>query len=203
MIDSITVTRRDLFKGACRIACRVSTTVPVKLEDIMEPATYVLASGWADLGPTNEDGVSFTRTAELSDGIVVDQRLTALDEGEPDSWSASASCTLMHTTYGNLIKALEYGTATALGATGGRIAQHQVSIDAPASFTERQFAFIQEDYKNSRVRAWWWRKVVPAVDTEMAIKGSEATGLPFKMTINQDTDVLAGAGQFGLYFEED
>ncbi len=53
------------------------------------------------------------------------------------------------------------------------------------------------------MRAWFWRKVIPAVDTEIAIKGSEATGVPFKMTINQDTEVVSGNGQFGLYFEED
>ena len=142
MVDSITVDRHSIFKGASRVVQRVSTTVPVKLEDIMAPTTYVLASGWVDIGPTTEDGLTQTRTAELSDGIPVDQRRVALDKGEPDSWEMTAECTLLDTTYAKLVIALEYGTVTALTAIGGRVAQHQVSIDAPQAFTARQFAFI-------------------------------------------------------------
>lgn len=207
MIDAITVTRNKIFKGAARVVARVSTTVPAKLEDIMQSAAgsspYTLASGWIDLGPTSEDGLSMTRSASLSDGIKVDQRVTALDKGEPETWEHGAECTLMHTHYTNLVYALEYGTTTALGADTGRVAQHKVAIDAPDQFTERQFAFIQEDIKSNLARAWWFRKVIPAVDGEIALKATEASGVPLKLTINQDETVSEGDGQFGLLFEED
>jgi len=182
---------------------RASTTVPVKLEDIMNPGTYALASGFLDVGGTNEDGVTITRTANLSDGIVVDQRRTALDKGEPETWEMGAECTLLNTTYQNLVTALEFGWVTALGTAGGRVAQHMVAIDAPSSFTERQFAFIQEDPATSHCRAWWFRSAVPAVDGELALKSTEATGVPLKLTINTDPNVDEGDGQFGLYFEAD
>jgi len=203
MVDSITISRNAVFKGASRVVQRVSTTVPAKLEDIMAPTTYVLASGWVDVGGTTEDGLTQTRTAELSDGIPVDQRRVALDKGEPDSWEMSAECTLLDTTYAKLVIALEYGTVTALGTDTGRVAQHQVSIDAPQAFTARQFAFIQEDVKSLKCRAWWFRNVTPAVDSEMVIQKLEATGVPLKLTISTDSAIAEGSGEFGLYFEQD
>ena len=97
MIDSITVTRTKVYKGAARLVVSDPdqlTSLPGALESVMNPSTpadggtaYELASGWIDLGPTTEDGVTIRREAELDDGIPLDQRNTNLDEGEPEKWS--------------------------------------------------------------------------------------------------------------------
>jgi len=203
LVDLVPVDRDDVFKGAAMIASRVSTTVPTKLEDLINLTSFAIASGFVDLGGTSEDGVTITRTASLTDGIKVDQRKVALDKGEPETWEMSLACNLIDTTYASLVSALQYGTVTALGAQGGQVAQHQVSVDAPAAFTEKQFVVFQQDVKSLRTRAWWFRKAIPAVDGEMALKSADPTTVPFKLTINTDSTVAEGSGQFGLYFEED
>ena len=213
MIDSITVTRANIYQGAARLVVSdpdLLTSFPGRLESIMKPATpitgtaYELATGWTDLGPTSDDGVTIRREAELSDGIVVDQRNTALDEGEPDKWTMEAEANLMETTLENFQKMWEGGTLRAHAQDGSHVAQHVLDLDAPASFTERMAAFIQEDPSTGKLRAFAFRKTIPQVEgSEIALKSSEATALPLKLKLKSDETVSEGSGQFGRIYEED
>lgn len=212
MIDSITVDRDQIYKGAGRLVVSdpdTLTSFPGRLESIMNPATpvsgtaYALASGWSDLGPTSEDGIVIRREAELSEGIAIDQRNTPLDEGEPDSWAMAMECTMMATSLANINKAWEAGMLRNHDADSTHVAQSVLDLDAPASFTERMIAVIQEDTKSGKLRAFAFRKAVPAVDgSEMNIQSGEATGLPVTFTLKADEDISQGSGQFGRIYEE-
>jgi hypothetical protein len=206
MIDAITVTRDEIYKGAARLVMSdpdTLTSFPGRMESVMNLSTYALVTGWIDLGPTNEDGVTVRRAAEVSEGIPLDQRQTNLDEGEPESWSMEAESTLIHTSLANFQKAWEGGTLRAHAADGSYAAQHALDLDAPSTWTERMAVFIQEDPKSGKLRMFAFRKTVPQVDGEVTLKSKEATGLPLKLKLREDTSVSIGYGQFGKIFEED
>lgn len=207
MIDSITVTRANIFKGAARLLVSDPTTLtsfPGRFESIMNASTYALEDGWTDLGPTSEDGVTIRREAELSEGIPLDQRRTNLDEGEPENWSMEAEANLMETTLENIDKAWEAGTLRAYASDGSHAAQHALDLDAPGSFTERMAAFIQEDPKTDELRVIVFRKMVPMPDgTELSMQKGEASGIPFKFRLKADESISEGSGQFGRIYELD
>lgn len=212
MIDSITVTRDSIYKGAGRLLVSdpdVLTSFPGRLESVMNPAApktgtaYELVTGWTDLGPTSDDGVTLRREAELSDGIVLDQRVAALDEGEPERWQMQAEMTLMHTSLANFRIAWEGGLLRAFADDGSHVAQHSLDLDAPASFTQRMAAFVQEDPKSEKLRMFVFRSSVPQVDSEIQLRRQEATGLPLTLKLKSDETVSEGSGQFGKIFEED
>jgi hypothetical protein len=213
MIDRITVTRDEIYKGAARLVVSdpdVLTSFPGRLESVMQPSApisgtaYELASGWDDLGPTTEDGIAIRREAELSDGIALDQRKTNLDEGEPEDWSMEAESTLMHTSLENFQKAWQGGTLRAFAQDGSHVAQHALDLDAASSFTERMAAFIQEDPKSGKLRVFAFRTAIPQVDgSEVTLQSGEATGLPLKLKLKADPAISEGSGQFGKIYEED
>jgi hypothetical protein len=207
MIDAITVTRNQVYKGAGRLVVSdpdTLTSFPGRFESVMNPDSYALASGWVDLGPTSEDGIVIRREAELSDGIPLDQRNTNLDEGEPEGWTMEAEATLMETTLENFQKAWEGGTLRAFAADGTHAAQHALDLDAPASFTERMAAFIQEDPKTQKLRVFVFRKTIPAVDgSEVNLQKTEASGLPMKLRLKADESIDQGSGQFGKVYHLD
>lgn len=212
MIDQISVTRTKVYKGSGRLVISdpdTLTSFPGALESIMNPASpatgtaYALADGWTDLGPTTEDGIIIRREAELDDGIPVDQRNTNLDEGEPEKWTMELETTLLHTDLDNLMYAWEGGTKRTIAASGSNVAQHSLDLDAPASFTERMAAVIQEDPSSGKLRCHVFRQAIPQVSGEMNIQKGEATGLPFTLKLKADETISEGSGQFGKVFEED
>jgi len=204
MIDSVTVTRSKIYKGASRLVVDDQTgtfsSFPGAFDSVMSPTTYVLESGLTDLGPTSEDGVTIRREAEVSEGIPIDQRESNLDEGEPEKWAMEAEATLLHTDLDTFQVAWEGGTKRTIAAP---TAQHSLDLDAPSVFTERMAFFIQEDVKESKLRLFAFRKAIPQVESEVALKGSEATGLPIKFRLKADETVAEGSGQFGKIFEID
>jgi hypothetical protein len=204
MIDAVTVTEAKIYKGAARVVISDPdefTSFPGAFDTVMDPTTYELQSGLSDLGPTTEDGVAIRRTADLSDGIPLDQRETALYEGEPERWSMEAEVTFLHTDLDTIQIAWEGGTKRTIASP---TAQHSLDLDAPSTFTERMVFVIQESAKTEKLRMHAYRKAVPQVDgSEMAIKGSEATGLPTKFKLRADENVAQGSGQFGKIFEID
>jgi len=215
MIDAITVTRTKIYKGAARLVVSdpdLLTSFPGRLESVMNPAepitgtAYALATGWVDLGPTTEDGVTVRREAELSDGIPLDQRTTNLDEGEPEKWAMTAEATLMHTDLETIQKAWEGGTLRSYPEDAAHVAQHALDMDAPSAFTQRMAAFIQEDPHpdSEKLRVFVFRQTTPAVEgTEMNLQSKEATGLPLTLNLKADTSISEGSGQFGKIYEED
>lgn len=212
MIDAITVDRNTIYKGAGRLVVSdptLLTSFPGRIESIMNPASpvtgtpYALASGWADFGPTTEDGITLRREAELSEGIPVDQRRAPLDSGEPESWSMQLECTLLNTSLSSIGKAWEAGTLRTYPADASHVAQSSLDLDAPGAFTDRMAAVIQEDPKSGKLRAFVFRQAKPRVDgSEMTVTASEATGLPITLTLEADESVAEGSGQFGRIYEE-
>lgn len=207
MIDSISVDRNTIYKGAARLVYSnpaTLTSFPGRFESVMNVTTYALVSGWTDLGATTEDGVTITREAELSDGIPVDQRLTPLNEGEPEAWTMAMETTLLNTSLTNIALAWQAGTLRAHAAAGGKVAQHILDLDAATSFTERMVCAIQEDPKTDKLRMACFRKVTPKVDgSELSMNRTEASELPVSFTLAADEDVGEGSGQFGRIYEID
>lgn len=213
MIDSIDVTRANIYKGAARLLIAdpdVVTSFPGRLESVMNPrepigggTAYELVSGWSDLGPTTEDGLKVRREADSSEGIPLDQRTTNLDEGEPENWKMFAEAELLETTLVNINIAWEAGTLRSHIADGSHVAQDILDLDAPLTFTERMAAFVQEDPDTNGLRFFIFRKAIPQVDgSEMTLQSKEASGLPTKFLLKADETVSSGSGQFGRVYVE-
>lgn len=213
LTDAISITRSKIYKGACRLVYAdptMYTSFPGRLESIMQPSTpadaeataYELAHGLYDVESTSEDGVVLRRAAELSDGIPIDQRAFALDEGEPESWDMEAECTLMNTSLEMLQIAWELGTLTAQTADATHVAAHKLSISAPKSFTERMAFLIQEDPKTEKLRCFAFRIAKPQVDSELNLQKTDASGLPLTLKLSADP-TITDDDPFGCIFEED
>jgi hypothetical protein len=201
LVDNISVTRNEVYKGASYLVLGSLASFPGELESVINPTTYALAAGLTAYAPTTEDGVTLSRTAEVSDGIAIDQRKSNLDEGEPDSWEMEAGTTLLKTDAAALAVAWELGTVES--HTGSVVSQTVTPISAPTTFTERQLYIIQEDAKTGRLRVFAFRKTVPQPDGDLNIQSEEAAGLPTTFKIREDTDIAAHHGSFGKIFEED
>jgi len=206
LIDNVTVTRNNIFKGACQVVVSTDayTSFPGVIESVIDPSTYALASGLTALGGTTEDGVVIRRSAELSDGIPVDQRRFNLDEGEPEGWEMEAELTLLETNLDRLRIAWEGETVQSIAAGAGNVAQHVMPLAGPSTFTERMLFVIQEDYKTGRLRVGAFRKATPMVDgAELNMQSEEASAVPLKFKLRADESVASHHGPFGKIFEED
>ncbi|MBN2005811.1 MAG: hypothetical protein JXA21_20810 [Anaerolineae bacterium] len=204
VLDSMVINRHNVYRGAARAVYATSAkTFPTKIEDVINTTTYALASGWFDLGPTNDDGFTLRRSVEVFDGIGIDQLKTKLDEGEPETWAMESECTLMDTSLARIAIAWEGGTIETIAAGSGTVAQHALPLDAPASFTSRRFAYIQQDEKTGRIRVFAFRDVIPQVEGDLKMSGKEGSPLPAKFKIKRDTSIAFNGGQFGKVFEED
>jgi len=203
-LDGMTVTREKIYRGAARAVYAVSTrTWPTMMEDVISTTDFELASGWVDLGPTNDDGFTLRRSVETFDGIPIAQLQTNLDEGEPETWAMEGECTLMDTSIDKIEIVWQGGTQAAIAAGGSNVAQHSLPLDAPASFTSRRLAFIQQDAKTSRMRVFVFRDAITQVDVSDLKMGKEASGIPVKFKLQVDTTIELNSGQFGMLFEED
>ena len=212
MIDAITVSRDKMYQGSGRLVVSdpaVLTSFPGVMESVMNGASpvsgvaYALTTGWIDLGPTTEDGITLTRAAELSEGIPLDQRKTNLSEGEPDKWSMGLETALLHTTLENIQKVWQGSSLRSIDVSASNVAQRSLSLDAPPAFTERMLALIQEDPTNGNLRVFVFRQAKPKVDgAELSVKKSEVTGLPASFTLSADPAISDGYGQFGMIYEE-
>ena len=207
MIDSVPVTRDNIYKGAARLVYSdpdVLTSFPGRFESVMAAATYVLVTGWEDFGATTEDGIKITREAELSEGIPVDQRVTPLNEGEPDKWTMGLETSLLDTSLANVAIAWQAEINHAYIAAGESAAQHALDLDAPVAFTERMLCAIQEDPKTEKLRMACFRVVKPKVEGgELAMSRADATELPVSFTLAADENISEGYGQFGRIYELD
>lgn len=202
LIDTISVTRDDVFKGPCYIAyAPVATSFPGALETVINPTSYALDAAWTAICPTTEDGATLRRGVDLSDGIPIDQRKTNLSEGEPDAWTQEVSFTPLDTTAGVLEVIWAAGAAQAV--SGSLVEQQRIPLSAPATFTERLLAIIQEDPETGRMRVAVFRKAIPQVDSEMNWQDSEAAGAPATFKCREDTSVGAHHGTFGVILQED
>ena len=204
LTNVMTLDENKIYRGPSRLLYgRIGLTEPTKIEDVIDPSTYVLASGYYDWGFTDEDGVTVSREAELFDGIPLDQRKSNLYEGEPENWMMSLSTNMVDADIDSLIRVWELGSKTTLSSGAGQIAQTKTTIGAPQAFTERRVAVVQEDNKTGRLRMLWFRKAIPMQESsETQISDSGAAMVPLSMKISQDLDIADSSGPFGLIFEE-
>lgn len=201
LIDTISVTRNQVFKGPCYIAyAPTSTSFPGELESVINPTTYALDAAWTEICPTTEDGATLRRSVEVFDGIPIDQKKSNLSEGEPDSWTQEVTFTPVNTTTDVLQIIWAAGDVQAV--TGSVVNQQRLPLSAPATFTERLLAVIQEDPETTRMRVAVFRKAIPQVDSEMNIQDSEASGAPATFKCREDTTIGAHHGTFGVILEE-
>lgn len=200
----MTLDENKIYRGPSRLLYgRIGLTAPVKIEDVIDPTTYALASGYYDWGMTDEDGVNISRESELFDGIPLDQRKTNLYEGEPENWMMALSTNMVDADLDTLIRAWELGDKTTLTSEAGRVAQTYTTIGAPQAMTERRMAVVQEDNKTGRLRLFWFRKCIPMQEaSETQIFDGGAALVPLSVKIDQDLDVTDAQGPFGLIFEE-
>jgi len=201
LVDNVSVTRNEVYKGAGILAIGSLASFPGELESVINPTTYALGAGLSFYSPTTEDGVTLNRTAEVSDGIAIDQRKANLDEGEPDGWSMECSVTLLKTDAATLGMAWELGTTEDL--SGSVVKQTVTPISAPATFTEQELYLIQEDAKTGRMRVFAFRKSVPQPDGDLNAQSEEASGLAITFKLREDTSVAEHHGSYGKIFEED
>lgn len=200
LIDSISVTRNTIYKGASYVAYGALASFPGALESIINPATYALVAGLTALCPTSEDGVALSRSADSQDGFAVDQKTTMLDEGEPENWAQEVSFTLLNSTLDNL--AVVWAANAPATIVGSAVTQKRLSLGAPATYTERQLYIIQEDPVTLRMRVFAFRKAVPQVDSEVNIQRTDVAGVPVAFKCRADTAQAEHRGPFGYVFEE-
>ena len=201
LVDNVSITREQVYKGSGVLAIGSLTSFPGELESVINPTTYALGAGISFYAPTSEDGVALNRSAEVTDGIAIDQRKANLDEGEPEAWSMGASVTLLRTDAAMLALAWELGTVES--HSGSVVEQTVTPISAPHTFTEQELYLIQEDAKTGRLRVFAFRKAVPQPDGDLNAQAEEATGLPITFKLREDTSVALHHGSFGKIFEED
>lgn len=201
LVDNITVTRSKIYKGTAYVVYGNLASFPGELESVINPSTYALAVGLTALCPTSEDGVTIGRSAEVSDGIAVDQKRTNLDEGEPDGWTMQAGMTLLENDV-DTIK-IVWQTPDPVAVIGSVVNQNSLPLGAPTTFTERQLYIIQEDYYNGRMRVFAFRKAVVQPDGDMNIQSGDASGIPVTFKLRADETLAEHHGPFGFIFEED
>lgn len=214
LMDAISIDRDKIYKGACRLVIAdptAYTSFPGRLESVMQPSApadagetaYALADGLSDVESTSEDGVMLRRTAELSEGIAIDQRGFSLDEGEPESWDMECEFTLMNTDLDMLKIFWELGTKVTQAADATHVAAHKLNVGAPTAFTERMVFLIQEDPKTEKLRMFCFRIAKPQVDgSELPLQKTGASGLGVKLKLQADP-AITDEDPFGCVFEED
>lgn len=185
-----------VYKGAGRALYAASVAdggpaFPTKIEDVIEPTTFVLASGWHDFGATTKDGVSVTRTLELEDGVETDQLTTTILGGAPKTWKGQVKLTMLHTDLDSLVIGFESPAKEAV-ADGEAGAQYVLKVGTPTALTERQLAVVQRHSQVNKYRMLAVRRAMLApVDLEIALKSSDAAqlALTFDMTADTNQDV--------------
>ena len=146
LFDSV-VDEAKVYKGASRVVIGAATgdggpSFPSKIEDVINVTTFVLASGWTDIGATTRDGAKLTRTVEMEEGVETDQLAVAILKGYPKKWEGQVAFTWLHSDVESLKIAFE-GVAPAAVA-GSQGSQKEMKFGSPVALTERQVCIIQK-----------------------------------------------------------
>lgn len=121
LFDSV-VDEAKVYKGASRVVIAAATadggpSFPSKIEDVINVTTFVLASGWTDIGATTRDGAKLTRTVEMEEGVETDQLAVAILKGYPKKWEGQVAFTWLHTDVDSLQIAFEGVTPAAVAGS--------------------------------------------------------------------------------------
>ncbi len=202
LFDSV-VSDSKVYKGAGRVvwgalAADGGPDFPEKIEDVINPSTFVLASGWNDIGATTRDGISITRSVEMEEGVETDQMAVAILKGTPKAWSGQVSCTLLHTDVDSLKLAFEAAAATEVAGSQGT--QKLLKVGSPTSLASRQMCVIQRHSSTNKFRMFAFRKLVLAAEEiEVAIQSEEASKLAVKWDMNADLTKTVDDNMFQVF----
>jgi len=203
LFDSV-VDESKVYKGAGRVVYGLATddggpSFPTKIEDVIDPSTFVLASGWTDIGATTRDGVKVTRTVEMEEGVETDQLAASILKGYPKKWEGQASFTWLHTDVDSLKIAFEADDPSAVAGSEGD--QKELKFGSPTSLTERQLCVIQRHSRTNKYRMVALRRVIKsAEEIELAFQSEDATKVAMSFDLLADTEQAVGEN-FGSVFE--
>jgi hypothetical protein len=202
LFDNV-VSESKVYKGAGRIVWGAKTSdggpaFPEKIEDVINLDTFVLASGWTDLGATTRDGVSVTRSVEMEDGVETDQLAVAILTGTPKKWAGQVGCSMLHTDVASLQLAFESPAASEVGGSEGT--QYKLAVGSPTALTERQMCVIQKHSSENRYRMLAFRRLIMASnEIELALQAENASKIPMKWDMNPDLNEEAMENMFVVY----
>jgi hypothetical protein len=139
-----------IWKGGARLLTASKTVVlPAnpKLEDVISPATFVLQSGWVDIGALSDDGVAIAREWDESEGLLIDQRDFPLRGGQPQNVRMSITATLVYSDLASLDYLWQLGTTTAAAHNNGVLTTPgapTITVQGTAGTTAYRYIIIAE-----------------------------------------------------------
>lgn len=205
LVENFAIVEANIWKGGHRILFGDTGTppaVPANLEDIINPTTFALETGWTDFVATTDDGFTMTREWEVDEGIATDQRGYNLRAGGISGTTMGGSATSLYSDYETLKMTWVLGSTTAIAAGSGITAQHVTKIGAPAIVPERQCVILQMNDSTGKIRAFYFRRAKFTDPGEIGLKASEPTSQEFALTFEPDASQTDGS-DFGLLFEQD
>lgn len=191
-----------MYRGENRIVIGDDTTTwPTKLEDIIDLTTFLLETGWTDLGVTNPDGVSIERTQDVDEGIEIDQRDYMLRRGKVSNIGYTIGYSLMYSDNATLKKVWNSPTLTAIAASVGvNVAQTELELGSPDSLVRYPIAILQQDDKSGKLRAFVFRQAMFTETGGITISRTDPSVL--EITMEVDPDVSEAGTEFGVVFEQ-
>ena len=202
LFDSV-VSDSKVYKGAGRVLWGAKHSeggpaFPVKIESVINLDTFVLASGWNDLGATTRDGTKVTRSVEMEAGVETDQLAVTILTGTPKQWKGQVAATMLHTDVNSLRIAFESPAPEAIAGSEG--SQKLLKVGAPTVLTERQLCVIQKHSNLNKYRMLAFRRLIMAADeVEVAIQSEEASKLALKWDMNPDLDQVVEDNMFQVF----
>jgi hypothetical protein len=206
LVDALAINESDIWRGGHRLLLGDLSTppsFPSKIEDVINPTTYVLAAGWTDIGATTEDGFRLTPEWDTVDGVPIDQRDTPLFGGNINNIRINGTATAMYTDLATLrVTWAIVGASSAIAAGAGTVAQHVAPIGEVSSLPERMVAIVQEHEKTGKLRVVAFRRAKLSSPGELPFSSREVSRNEFTLTFLPDNAITDGSS-FGKIFEED
>ncbi len=193
--------KNNIFGGGARlIYADDGLAKPVKLSEILDTSTGVLASGWNDLGAT-DGGISTTRGFD-SEEWEVDQVNAAIDQFLT-SWNMSLETNLAEASLENFQIAWENSAITTDIVESPN--ERTQGIGDPDNLAERMIAFVVDKRELAGVgyiRAYiFWLAKLDGADSEHSFVKGEKTLVPLSFTLLGDTTETE-ARRFGIIIDQ-
>lgn len=180
-----------------------TVTFPNLLEDIIDPTTWALQTGWEDFGPTSDDGFEITREGDRTEGVPIDQRDFNLGGGNYEGVTMGGTCTVMYTDAETLKIKWELGSTTDIPAVTGatpNVHQTRTKIGNPSTPTRRRLAVLQQQ-ANGMLRAFVFRLASTELGGSVVLKKGDPEGTEVTWVFEPDLAITDGS-EFGHYLEQ-
>ena len=178
------VSESKIFKGAGRVVyAAAAQTFPAAIADVINPTTFVLASGWSDFGATTRDGITITRGFDKDEGVEVDQLATNVLKGGVKNWRGQVGMTLLHSSLEMMKIAME-------GDDIQTNSERYMDVGSPSAVTDRKLAVIQKHSKTGNLRVFAFRKAsLAAEELSIAFQSEEPSSIPLTFDLEADLDI--------------